>query len=182
MVIHKQLHILGTASFCRIRNGTISFIIQKLVVLGVGSINMFGSNERAKALFSAFFSSNFLLPLCISLLLPVSNAQYISDETLAPWLPKALSMLADIPWRCPIVKDLVVDVSVGRALKGLQYLHLTLWLLSDVCYANKGSLPQSVRWWWGQLERIVTGLPAVLEGVGWLVCSTGFTKQCHLCP
>ena len=53
----------------------------------------------------------------------------------APWLPTALSMLADIPRQCPIVKDLVVDVSVGQVLKGLQYLHLTLWLLSDVCYA-----------------------------------------------
>ena len=26
------------------------------------------------------------------------------------------------------------------------------------------------------------GFPAVLEGVGWLVCLTGFTTQCHLCP
>ena len=74
----------------------------------------------------------------------------------APWLPTALSMLADIPQQCPIVKDLVMDVLVGWVLKGLQYLHLTLWLLSDVCYANKGSLPQSVRQWqWqGQLEHL----------------------------
>ena len=28
----------------------------------------------------------------------------------------------------------------------------------------------------------IKGLPAVLERMGWLVCSTGFTKQCHLCP
>ena len=44
----------------------------------------------------------------------------------APWLPTALNMLADVPWQCPIVKDLVMDVLVGQALKGLQYLHLTL--------------------------------------------------------
>ena len=75
----------------------------------------------------------------------------------APWLPTVLGMLADIPRWCPIIKDLVVDVSVGQVLKGLQYLHLTLWLLSDVCYANKGSLPQSVRWWQGQLEHLHQG-------------------------
>ena len=64
----------------------------------------------------------------------------------APWLPTILNMLADVPWWCPIVKDLIVDVSVGQVLKGLQYLHLTLWQLSNLCYANRGSLPQSVRW------------------------------------
>ena len=70
----------------------------------------------------------------------------------APWLPKVLNMLADVPWWCAIVKDLVMDVSVGQVLKGMQYLHLTLWWLNDVCYADRGFLPQSVRWWQGQLE------------------------------
>ena len=70
----------------------------------------------------------------------------------APWLPTVLRMLADIPQWCPIVIDLVVDVSVGQALKGLQCLHLTLWQASDVCYADRDSLPQSRRWWWGQLK------------------------------
>ena len=41
-----------------------------------------------------------------------------------------------------------------QALKGLPYLHWTLWLLSDVCYADKGSLPQSVRRWQGQLKHL----------------------------
>ena len=31
-----------------------------------------------------------------------------------------------------------------QVIKSLQLLHLTLWLLRDVCYTNKGSLPQSV--------------------------------------
>ena len=70
----------------------------------------------------------------------------------APWLPTVLNMLVDVPWWCPIIKDLIIDVLVGQVLKGLQYLHLTLWQLSNVCYADRGSLPQSVRWWWGQLE------------------------------
>ena len=63
----------------------------------------------------------------------------------APWLPRVLDMLADIPQQCPFIKDLIVDVSVGHVLKDLPYLHLTLWLLSNVCYTDRGSLPQSVR-------------------------------------
>ena len=37
----------------------------------------------------------------------------------APWLPTILNMLAEVPQQCPIIKDLVVDVSVGQVLKGL---------------------------------------------------------------
>ena len=72
----------------------------------------------------------------------------------APWLPTVLNKLADIPLWCPIIKDLIMDVSVDQVLKGLSYLHLTLWLLSDICYADRGSLPQSVRQWWGQFEKV----------------------------
>ena len=43
---------------------------------------------------------------------------------------------------------------------------LTLWLLSDVCYANKGSLPRSVRWWWGQLKRLRQGSTSSAGGSG----------------
>ena len=70
----------------------------------------------------------------------------------ALWLPTVLNMLADIPQWCPVIRDLVVDVSVGQVLKGLPYLHLTHWLLRNVCYTDRGSLPQSVRQWQGQLE------------------------------
>ena len=65
-----------------------------------------------------------------------------------------LNMLADIPQQCPIIKDLIVDVSAGQVLKGLPYLHLTLWLLNEVCYVDRGSLPQSVRQWQGQFKYI----------------------------
>ena len=50
----------------------------------------------------------------------------------APWLSTVLNMLADAPQWCPIIKNLITGVSVGQMLKGLQYLHLTLWLLRDV--------------------------------------------------
>ena len=72
----------------------------------------------------------------------------------ASWLPTVLNILADIPRWCPIRNDVIMDFSVGQVLKGLPYLHLTLWLLSDVCYTDRGSLPQSVRWWWRQLEHL----------------------------
>ena len=75
----------------------------------------------------------------------------------APWLPTVLNMLAYVPQQCPLVKDLVMDVLVGQALKGLQYLHLTLWLLSDMCYADRGSLPWSVRQWQRQLKHLHQG-------------------------
>ena len=36
--------------------------------------------------------------------------------------------------------------------QGLSYLHLPLWLLGDMCCADKGSLAQSVRQWGGGKE------------------------------
>ena len=95
----------------------------------------------------------------------------------ATWLPTVLNTLADIPWHCIIIKYLVMDVLVGHVLKGLPYLHFTLWLLWDVC-CTQGFSPQSVRQWWGQLKC----LPAILEGMGRLVYSRGCTKQYHICP
>ena len=72
----------------------------------------------------------------------------------APWLPTVLTMLEDIPWQCPVVKHFIMDVLVGQVLRGLPYLHLTLWLPRDMCCPDKGSLLQSVRWQWGQLMHL----------------------------
>ena len=63
-------------------------------------------------------------------------------------------MLVDIPRQCPIIKDLIMNVVVGHVFKGLPYLHLILWLFSNVCYADRSSLPQSFRQWWGQLKHL----------------------------
>ena len=95
----------------------------------------------------------------------------------APWLPTVLNMLAYIPWCCPII----MHVLVGQVFKSLPYLHLTLWLLRDVCYRDRGYLPLSVRQWQGQLVSM-TGLPTMLEGMGRLVCLRECTKQCYICP
>ena len=43
---------------------------------------------------------------------------------------------------------------VGHVLKGLPYLLLTLWLLIGVCYTDRGSLLQSVRQLWEQLQHL----------------------------
>ena len=56
----------------------------------------------------------------------------------APWLPTVFNMLRDIPQQCLIVKDLIMDILVGHVIKGLPYLHLTLWLLRDVCLCTQG--------------------------------------------
>ena len=40
-----------------------------------------------------------------------------------------------------------MDVLLGQMLKGLPWMHETLWLLRDVRYADEGSCPQSVRQW-----------------------------------
>ena len=96
----------------------------------------------------------------------------------APWLPTILKMLVDVPWWCPIIKDLIMDVSVGQVLKSLQYLHLTLWQLSDVvCAMLTGVLFLSLSGSGGGNSNIyIKGLPVMLERMGHSVCSTGFTK------
>ena len=110
-------------------------------------------------LFSYVFPPPALVPLVLSKFLTEHVSGHLRHFILvapfwmeAPWLPIIHNMLADIPWWCPIIKDLIVDVSVSQELKGLQYLHLTLWQLSNVCCADRGSLPQSIRQWWGQRE------------------------------
>ena len=93
----------------------------------------------------------------------------------APWLLTVLNMLKAIPQQCPIIKDLIMDVSVGHELKGLPYLHLTLWLL-EMCVMQTGvsflSLPGSGG---GHLHQRSA---SSVEGMG----RGRSTKQCHICP
>ena len=123
--------------------------METLLSLGALGLNAFSHPWTCQV--SYVFPPLALVPLVLSKFL----AEHVNSQLRwlilvapcwmeAPWLPTVLNMLADVPWQCPIVKDLIVDVLVGQALKGLQYLHLTLWQLSDVCFADKGSLPQCV--------------------------------------
>ena len=95
------------------------------------------------------------------------------------WLHTVLNMLEDNPPQCSAVKGLLMDVSVACLLKSLPLLHLTLWLLRDMCCIDKGSLPSLSGN--GSCDSSIynKSLPAVLERVGKLVCSKGCSKQCH---
>ena len=133
------------------------FTLETTLPLGTLGLNAFSHPWTFQV--SHVFPPPALVPLVLSKFL----AEHVNGQLRhlilvtpclmeVPWLPTVLNMLADVPRWCPIIKDLVMDVSVGQVLKGLQYLHLNLWQLSDMFYADRGSLPQSVRWWWGQLE------------------------------
>ena len=130
------------------------FTLKTLLPLGALGLNAFSHPWNFQV--SYVFPPPALVPLVLSKFL----AEHVNGQLRhlllmapcwmeAPRLPTILNMLADVPWWCPLVKDLVMDVSVGQALKGLRYLDLTLWLLSNVCYADRGSLPQFVRQWQG---------------------------------
>ena len=70
----------------------------------------------------------------------------------------------------------------GRhVLKVLPYLHLTLWLLRDMCYTERVSLPQSVRQWWGKLECLHQRSTSSVRRSGQVGVLRGCTKQCHIC-
>ena len=132
--------------------------------LSLGTLGLNALSHPWKFQVSYMFPPLALVPLVLSKFL----AEHVNSQLRhlllvapcwmeAPWLPTVLNVLADVPWWCPLLKDLVMDVLVGQALKGLQYLHLTLWLLSDVCYTDRGSLCQSVRQWQGQLKSLCQG-------------------------
>ena len=107
-----------------------------------------------------------------------STQKFDSDGTFlmeAPWLPTVLNMFADIPQQHFIIKDLVMDVSVGHVFKVLPYLHLTLWLLRDVCYVGRVLFLSLSGSGGGNLSIYIKGPPAVLEGIGQLVCLRGHT-------
>ena len=132
------------------------FTLETPLPLGALGLNAFSHPWKFQV--SYVFPPLALVPLVLSKFL----AEHVNGQLRllvlvapcwmqAPWLPTVLNMLADVPQQCPLLKDLVMDVSVGQMLKGLRYLHLTLCLLSDMCYADRGSLPWSVRQWQGQL-------------------------------
>ena len=135
------------------------FTLETPLLLGALGLNAFSHPWTFQI--SYVFSPPALVPLVLS----KSLAEHVNVQLRhlilvapcwkeAPWLPAVLNMLADVHLWCPIIKDLIMDVSVGQVLKGLQYLHLTLWQLSDMYYAGRGSLPQSVRQWWEQLRHL----------------------------
>ena len=83
-----------------------------------------------------------------------------------------LNMLQDIPYQCPIIKMPSRVFSVGQVLKGLSSLPLSS--CSEMCIAQTKALFISLLGSGGGNESIYSeGLPAVLEGIGKLVCLRG---------
>ena len=100
------------------------FTLETPLPVGVLGLNAFSHPWTFQV--SYVFPPPALVPLVLSKFL----AEHISGQLRhlilvapcwmeAPCLPTVLNMLADVPWQCPIIKDHVVDVSVGQALKGL---------------------------------------------------------------
>ena len=111
--------------------------------LSLGSLGLNAFNHPWTFQVSYVFHPPALFPLVLSKFLADHVKGQLRHLILvtqcwmeAPWLPTVLNMLADVPWQYLIIKDPIMDVSIGHVLKGLKYLHLTLWLLSDVCYAD----------------------------------------------
>ena len=97
-------------------------------------------------------------------------------------VPTVLNMLEDVPCQCPIIKDLIMNVSVSHVLKGPRYL-LFNPLAAQRCVTQTGVLSLSLSGTGrGNLSIIVKGLPAVLEGMGRLVCLRGYTKTMTYLP
>ena len=85
-------------------------------------------------------------PELVPLVLPKFLAEYVKSDVWFWWhhvgwrllgSPQFSTCWQTFLWQCFTIKDLIIDVLVGQALKGLPYLHLTLWLLIDVCYADR---------------------------------------------
>ena len=79
-------------------------------------------------------------------------------------------------------KKISMDVSIDWVLKGLQSLHLTLWLLRDVCCADKGFSPSVCQALVGvtQASTADANQQCWKEWKGYVL--KGVAKQCHFCP
>ena len=107
--------------------------------------NVFPSPALVPLVLSKFLAEHFISQFRLLILMA---PQWMK----APWLLTVFNMFADVPYQCPIAKNIIMDVSVGWVCKALQLLHLILWLLRDVCWTDKGALPHSVKQWQGQLD------------------------------
>ena len=107
--------------------------------LPLGSLGLNAFNHPWKFQMSYIFPLPALIPLVLSKFLE----EYVTNQFRllilvapcwmeAPQLPTLLIVLEDLSHWCPMVKDLITAVSVGKVLKGLPLLNLTLWLLRDM--------------------------------------------------
>ena len=98
------------------------FTLETPLPLGALGLNAFSHPQTLQV--SYMFPPLALVPLVLSKFLTEHVNGQLRHLILvapcwmeAPWLPTVLDMLADVPQWCPIVKGLIVDVSVGPALR-----------------------------------------------------------------
>ena len=97
------------------------FTLETPLPLGTLELNALSHPWNFKV--SYLFPPPYLLPLVLSKFL----AEHVNGQLRhlilvascwmeAPWLSIVLNILADVPWWCPIMKDFIIDVSVGHIL------------------------------------------------------------------
>ena len=144
----KQLFIFG--AFQRGSAGIFSFhsmpaLLHLRISTTCGALGLNAFNHPWTFQVGYLFPPPALVPLVLSKFLAEHVKSQLRQLILVtpcwmevPWLPTVLNILVDIPQQCPVIKDLIMNVSVDQTLKGLPYLHLTIWLHSDVCYVDRG--------------------------------------------
>ena len=113
----QEVDLLASSHFTQCQH---YFTLETPLPLGALGLNAFSHPWTFQV--SYVFPPLTLVPLVLSKFLADVNGQ-LRYSTLvvpcwmeAPWLPTVLNMLAVIPQWCPIIKDLVMNVSVGQAL------------------------------------------------------------------
>ena len=100
------------------------FFLETPLPLGALGLNAFSHPWKFQV--SSVFPPPALVPLDLSKFLAEHvNGQLRHLLLVAPcwmedpWLPTVFNMLVDVPQQCPLLKNLIVDVSIGQELKGL---------------------------------------------------------------
>ena len=122
------------------------------------------------------FPSQALIPLVLSkFLVKYIISQFRFLILVVPWLPTILNMLEDVPHHCPVIKDLVMDVSVGPVAQGSAVAAFNPLAVQGCVLHRQGShLSGSGE---GNSSVYNTGRPAVLH---WLDTQLVFTIQLYL--
>ena len=114
------------------------------------------------------------------------NMSQVNSDVLFYWhlvgwrLPTVLNMLVDIPHWCPVVQNLVMNVSVDWC-SGVCH-HCINPACSEMCVVQTGVLFLSLSGSGRGDSSILQKLPVVLEEMVILVCLRVHTEQCLSAP
>ena len=176
---HRQLFIFGAFQRWTLLASSCStqcqhyFTLETPLPLGALGLNVFSHPWNFQV--SYMFPPLALVPLVVSTFL----AEHVSGQLRhlllvapcwmeAPWASHSSQHVG----RCSSVvshhKRSCCGCFSRPGTQGSAISAFNLWLLSDVCYANRDSLPWSVRQWQGQLEHLCQGSTSS-AGRNWLV-------------